>query len=1547
MAAALGKLLVYYTTTRGIRADVNEGDTGPGSLSEIFWGDVNRVYNELLYDMEEPRNDIETLCAYIVQNGAMAQRRLEDSSLCKDIMKVYYFMDGIRTAAETSSHVTQHEDEIHPLMRCMVGYVTLAKKFAPLCQFNDLVPDVSAATDAMRQTYQVHTSNTACDGLDLASLKIGYKLVGATIKEWIHNDSTRWDEIMDDYITETCEDHTTIDAGRNSGQEKHAEKEPQGAQRPISLHDLKTLAASKDELSKDEATRVLTQIQGLTDTDSIMNKLQDAIEAVPSQRRDNSSPAKSATADTVPATTPSKAPTGKIDESKHEEADTTHTAEYGPYKYTARMYTVQIWIGNTRTTHGTGQPCAWADKEVEDSEQKCNEQEGVITKDSEFMTKIKEWANTAFFSRVKKVFEDIHKKGGSTGRCDIQKQIKTKVKQLENTVNPPTATGVRAPAPPPKPRPQPAPAPAPRPPRPPRPSDPASAKPAPPSPSGKDASGTAQKPAKPVAAKPASSSTPGTGGTKAMGTSSSGGGGGGSGGNAGTGGATAGGKGKKGKTDEKECEWKSILDEPKRKVHVLGSYSAQQLEKMKTVLQQFVEYMDKKDQYMEAMGANCNNTGWNDIDKENVYYQDQTVADVMRCRLMSGALFFANGANRTETRAQQGSGAIDTEEEKLRCEVVNAFGDILEKKYCDHKTPWRRGVKYAWKTMHNMSSQEYGPGPQMPGAVFERRCTECGYDIKNPVVRVVNGDMANLLVHDGHIMDKIGNIEHRMPCEKDWKEYTKGMTSSTHKPTVVDENDIPDIKKAEGEVISKTKEAVAKVHEILNAEIEKKKSSAEKEKKSKAKESKETSSSKLPTQDEKSQEGKNPVSSTDLGRSDPDKDNVVQPQAPASPVLPAAPPPPPPPPDSGVGTEGPKGAGQHPTQVPTESKGKEATCPKNVNEETLGTGRVSIVFAPNPECKEGTSSSDPGKAITGDAVVDGGNDDPPPLNPPKPKPNPNPDQSGSSGSFSDADLADGVSGGEGNGGGKGQPGSSGPGSTGAQDPASSTPGSADTVNPGSSGTGPTGQTNNENSEIKPPSQENLPADTAINPSVPPGLRWEDVTPYTPAIIPAVVGIGIIAFFLWKYFAYLAKRRRTYRTVRDVPSPPLDEEILEHLQRGELPPPDYGYKMIRDRQPPSTSGRARTPRMNRRTIIELHLEVLNECEATEWENVKDDYWKIVVEQFAHDLEQDPIMCSSILDVPTSHAALATHDSTTRDSCPPNKEDRWNCMETIPLATDRSPPHEHDRWSCMETIQLQPDPYPPNDPDPWRCMETIQLPTHPCPPHDPDPWSCMKNIQLATDPSASNEDDPDPWSCMDTIQLDAEQSRAHSNHRPAPSAHDLHTTWIPWIDRNKHMVRACTGQKWFLQLTAAWKQYLREHMAATAASGEHRKAATMERTKLDAWKEWVAQQHQQMSTYTEEQWFPHLLNSAEEETVPEKGEVPGVEKHLEVEKVKGTEHILTVRDVPRSQPLHPQPYMKKRFTAKTWILILAFVIEESEMEQNMHEKELYVDALLEQL
>ncbi|KJP89171.1 hypothetical protein AK88_01257 [Plasmodium fragile] len=406
----------------------------------------------------------------------------------------------------------------------------------------------------------------------------------------------------------------------------------------------------------------------------------------------------------------------------------------------------------------------------------------------------------------------------------------------------------------------------------------------------------------------------------------------------------------------------------------------------------------------------------------------------------------------------------------------------------------------------------------------------------------------------------------------------------------------------------------------------------------------------------------------------------------------------------------------------------------------------------------------------------------------------------------------------------------------------------------------------------------------------PDLTGDILTATTPVLffLTSVI-VALLGYSLWKYFAYLAKRRRTFRTVRDVPSPPLDEEILQHLQRPSAPPPpDYG-----------------------RTIIELHLEVLHECAATEWENVKDDYLHILVEEFMGRNNGH----RSSLDAPITNQALSGNNVSSIDS----------------QATDPSAPHDCDTSSCVETIQLETDPCPPHDPDPWSCKETIPLATDTSPPHDSDPWKCMETTQLATEPCPPH----------DSVLCPV---RANANSAPD------HTNWINWIHRNTHLLQECTTQPWFLQLKVHWKQYLREHMAERAHNGQralgergHMPSVEM---KKDAWKKWVAQQHRHMRMYTE-QWFQRLLNNVEDHTVPQKGEVARVDKHLEVEKVKATEDVLRVRHLPRTQ-LHQQPYMQQPLTGlKLCMLLLAFVIEQCELERSLQEKELYVDALLEKL
>ncbi|KJP85012.1 hypothetical protein AK88_05354 [Plasmodium fragile] len=226
----------------------------------------------------------------------------------------------------------------------------------------------------------------------------------------------------------------------------------------------------------------------------------------------------------------------------------------------------------------------------------------------------------------------------------------------------------------------------------------------------------------------------------------------------------------------------------------------------------------------------------------------------------------------------------------------------------------------------------------------------------------------------------------------------------------------------------------------------------------------------------------------------------------------------------------------------------------------------------------GPDQSQPPVPSPGDpaSASNSGNDDPPPLNPPKPKPNPNPNQSDASGSGTSgggstgqppaAGAGSGASGEEGKGAGPagaagppavgGGRGGGGGGTRGAGDfgldlqfpqPKSNLGGSYGLWTPPDASGG---------SQSTAPLEPRFPDEPKTTPHP---CDPTDLIPYTPAIIPAVVGIGLLAFFLWK----------------------------------------------------------------------LHLEVLNECEAAEWQNVKHDYWQILVEQFAQELMRDDPRNNNIL------------------------------------------------------------------------------------------------------------------------------------------------------------------------------------------------------------------------------------------------------------------------------------------------------------------------------
>ncbi|KJP86074.1 hypothetical protein AK88_04265 [Plasmodium fragile] len=901
---------------------------------------------------------------------------------------------------------------------------------------------------------------------------------------------------------------------------------------------------------------------------------------------------------------------------------------------------------------------------------------------------------------------------------------------------------------------------------------------------------------------------------------------------------------------------RGLVDKPQQYQEFLGK-------DVTALLDEFVGYMENEE--LDIYASNCLNKGYT---KEN-HGETKFVANVgdrIMCTLMSRALFFMNAWSSKSAGSQTTDPNNAALKEHIRCAIVNIFMYILNESTCRSKM----GVYYAWETMKELESGQ-------PGLLTKGTCRQGLFQN----IKIQDFDMGekikDWLKNKPSLTKKFAGKGIQSICKKSIHELV-GKTQDENAmggPIELKNEEqaaIRELGQGLKTIVEEVKKAAvqcAKDHDACIESIQHVSSSDPQGADSKATVSNSVDSgTPAPSGNEGGTESSQPATGTP-SKASPAEDSVgtppgsttsargSQPQAPASPELPSVPQAPaspvpssppasispqgaPSPASSGTGitsnaatTPAPKQASKDSPasvsvsfiqQTPSsDCSGTAGTVPAPPRETEAApgapsnegaTGKSSETTRTSPEA--GTPStgragdgntSGTNDAASGDAVVDGGNDDPPPPG----------------GTWNDGNDFWSVLDTDPNlwGIGKNNPDkpASASGTSGASGGASSEdsgqfqfnfPSPALNIEGATGGFVPPVPADGEVS-----SSGETPRDYAV-----PDLTNTVLTATTPLLFfLSAVTVALLGYSLWKYFAYLGhKRRRTYRTVRDVPSPPLDEDILDHLQRGELPPPDYGYTMVRERRRDKFADRRRrAPRVHKRTIIELHLEVLNECEEAEWENVKDEFYGILVEEFmggnnGHSSSPDNAIpndglpgnnVSSTVDPPTDIART--------DPCPPNEQDQCSCMETIPLETDPCAPNdcdpwrcmenirlathpcapneEHpdpwkcmetiqletgpcvptddnpDPWSCMETIQLATDTSPPKDPDPWSCMENIQLPTDPCPPneHDPDPWCCMETIQLETDPCPPNEDEPDPWSCMETIQLATDRAAPNEQDR----------------------------------------------------------------------------------------------------------------------------------------------------------------------------------------
>ncbi|ANQ10502.1 SICA antigen [Plasmodium coatneyi] len=133
-------------------------------------------------------------------------------------------------------------------------------------------------------------------------------------------------------------------------------------------------------------------------------------------------------------------------------------------------------------------------------------------------------------------------------------------------------------------------------------------------------------------------------------------------------------------------------------------------------------------------------------------------------------------------------------------------------------------------------------------------------------------------------------------------------------------------------------------------------------------------------------------------------------------------------------------------------------------------------------------------------------------------------------------------------------------------------------------------------------------------------------PYLP-IIPVSIATFVTSYLLWKYFGMLGTRRKRYRRAYQVRGPSLKQQIVDHVNN--QPDGPHEYILVKERKPRSTPIKRRKKRgadrragrpvrrpagVRRRMIIDIHLEVLDECQKGDAKLVQEDFFEILVREF---------------------------------------------------------------------------------------------------------------------------------------------------------------------------------------------------------------------------------------------------------------------------------------------------------------------------------------------
>ncbi|ANQ07262.1 SICA antigen [Plasmodium coatneyi] len=128
-------------------------------------------------------------------------------------------------------------------------------------------------------------------------------------------------------------------------------------------------------------------------------------------------------------------------------------------------------------------------------------------------------------------------------------------------------------------------------------------------------------------------------------------------------------------------------------------------------------------------------------------------------------------------------------------------------------------------------------------------------------------------------------------------------------------------------------------------------------------------------------------------------------------------------------------------------------------------------------------------------------------------------------------------------------------------------------------------------------------------------------PYLP-VIPTIIGITTMTYLFWKYFGMLGKKRKRHKRAHQVRGPTVQEQLHAHV--GDQADGPHEYTLVKERRQPRSVPTRRKEKVGkrssrrrgvrRRMIIDIHLEVLDECQKGHLHSTKEDFFEILVQEF---------------------------------------------------------------------------------------------------------------------------------------------------------------------------------------------------------------------------------------------------------------------------------------------------------------------------------------------